>query len=120
MFPHLKKDNIKSIILDIKLIFNCTGIGKIKQVLNREKQIKATHPIDKMYYLWFIGVSASDQGKGIGSLLLQQVLQRAALKNLSVFLETSTLKNIPWYKKMGFNEYSSVDLGYQLHFLSNQ
>lgn len=119
MLPNLKKDTLKSTLLDIKLILNCTGLGNIKKVLNREKLIKQEHPTKHMIYLWFIGVLSTEQNKGIGSALLLDVLKQAEIKNLKVFLETSTIKNIPWYQKFGFNEYASVDLGYTLHFLSN-
>lgn len=119
MFPYLKKDNLKSLFLDVRLIIHCTGIGNIKKVLHREKLIKEKHPTKKIYYLWFIGVERSQQNKAIGSALLRQLLKRAELKNLPVFLETSTQINIPWYEKFAFKEYASIDLGYTLHFLSN-
>lgn len=31
-----------------------------------------------------------------------------------ICLETSTLKNIPWYKKYGFGVYNEADLTYHL------
>jgi len=34
-----------------------------------------------------------------------------------VYLETSTLKNMPWYKRMGFEVYDEVELSYTLFFL---
>jgi ribosomal protein S18 acetylase RimI-like enzyme len=118
MLPYLKKDTFRSTILDIKLILTCTGFAKIKRVLQRERLIKQKHPTTKMYYLWFIGVAKSDQNKGIGSMLLKEILKRATLKDLPIYLETSTIKNIPWYQKVGFKEYALLDLGYILHFLS--
>ena len=72
-----------------------------------------------MYYLWFIGVDPKEQNKGTGSTLLKDVIHQASLKNRSVYLETSTSKNIPWYEKFGFKIYNELDLGYRLYFLKN-
>ena len=57
------------------------------------------------------------QGKGKGTQILQELLDLAALENRLVYLETSTLKNLPWYQKMGFTIYEKLDLGYTLYFL---
>jgi hypothetical protein len=39
-------------------------------------------------------------------------------KKKAVYLETSTLKNIPWYQRFGFTIYQEIDMGYQLSFLT--
>lgn len=117
LLPDNKKNNFRSILLDIGLIFSSTGISNIKKVMQRESKIKQLHPKELMYYLWFIGVNPNEQNKGIGSNLLTEVIYEALLKKRAVYLETSTLKNIPWYEKFGFIIYNKLDFGYSLFFL---
>jgi ribosomal protein S18 acetylase RimI-like enzyme len=73
-----------------------------------------------MYYLWFIGVDRNEQNKEIGSALIKEVIEDAHFKQKPVYLETSTLKNIPWYEKFGFQIYNELDLGYSLFFLKKE
>jgi GNAT superfamily N-acetyltransferase len=117
LFPQLKKTTLFTIWLDIRLIFNAITLGGIFKVLKRERQIKKLQPRQNMVYLWFIGVNPSKQHKGYGSFLIAEVLEIANNLNLPVFLETSTLKNLPWYEHFGFEVYDKLDLGYTLFFL---
>ena len=117
LMPDKKKTNLKSVWLDIKLITSCIGISNIKKALERESKINKLHPKGLMYYLWFIGVDPQEQNKGIGSTLLADVINEGVRSNRSVYLETSTLKNIPWYEKFGFEIYNELDFGYKLFFL---
>ena len=70
-----------------------------------------------MYYLWFIGVDPAYQNSGTGTKLLNEVIEDSNLCKRPIYLEASTLKNIPWYKKFGFSVYNKLDLGYKLFFL---
>jgi predicted N-acetyltransferase YhbS len=108
---------LKSIFLDIKLILNCIGVENIPKAIKRESAIKKLQPSLPVYYLWFLGVEPSHQDKGIGSTLMAELLEDSAKKNLPIYLETSTVKNLPWYKKFGFDTYHELDLSYKLFFL---
>jgi len=117
MYPDQKRASLKSIFLDIKLIIQCTGISNVKKTLDRETLIKKIQPKEPMIYLWFIGVYLDDQNKGFGSELLQSIIEFSEEKNKPIYLETSTLRNLPWYQKFGFEVYSEQDLSYRLYFL---
>jgi GNAT superfamily N-acetyltransferase len=117
LLPDRKRTNFKSVYLDLKLILSCVGLTNLKKTLGRESKIKQIQPQELMYYLWFIGVDPQCQNGGIGSKLLKEVIEQGTLLNRSVFLETSTLKNLPWYNKFGFEVYHELDLGYKLFFL---
>lgn len=118
--PDKKKTTVKSVLLDIKLIVSCVGFQNVKKTIDREAKIKKLQPKELLYYLWFIGVGCADQNKGIGSTLLEEVINEGLLKKRTVCLETSTLKNIPWYEKFGFKIYNELDLGYKLFFLKKE
>jgi hypothetical protein len=113
LFPHRRKTTIKSILLDVKLVYYCCGIVNVGKALKRESQIKALHPKQPFKHLWFIGVQPDEQNKGTGSAILKEIID----DDTPVYLETSTLKNLPWYKKFGFETYSVMNLGYTLYLL---
>jgi len=112
-----KQTTLLSIWLDIKLIFNAIGVCRISKALKREAAIKKLQWANDHIYLWFIAVDSSQQHQRIGSQLLNEIIDDAREKALPVCLETSTLTNIPWYQKHGFEIYNELDLGYQLYFL---
>lgn len=120
ILPDKKKTTLKSILLDIKLIFTSMGLSNAKKAMDREAKIKKLHPKEMMYYLWFIGVNDKQQKKGTGSTLLQDVIKQGELKKRPIALETSTVKNIYWYEKFGFRIYNELDLGYRLFFLKKE
>jgi len=119
VLPDKKKTTLQSVFLDLKLILFCTGLANVKKAMSRESKIKKLQPKEQMYYLWFIGVMPEDQGKGIGSKLLNEIIDESKSMKRSICLETSTLKNLPWYRKFGFSVYNELDLGYKLFFLKS-
>lgn len=119
-YPDKKKTNLKSILLDVKLIFFAVGLKNIKKTLARETLINKVQPKELKYYLWFIGVDPKYQNEGIGTILLDELIEDSEHKKRPIYLETSTLKNLPWYQKFGFQIYHELDLSYKLFFLKRQ
>lgn len=117
LLPKRKKTTLKSILWDVKLAFSVIGINRVLRVMEREGLIKKNYPSSQMCYLWFIGVNPEEQSKGTGSNLLQWILERYDRLNIPVYLETSVERNIPWYKKFGFEIYNSLELTYTLYLL---
>jgi GNAT superfamily N-acetyltransferase len=117
LFPDQKRTTLKSILMDLKLILFCVGFSGIQKTLSRESLIKKIQPKEKMSYIWFIGAEKSNQHSGIGSKLLKEIIEEGNSKNLPIYLETSTLKNLPWYEQFGFKIYHELKLSYTLFFL---
>jgi ribosomal protein S18 acetylase RimI-like enzyme len=115
MYPDKKRTTVKTILWDIRFILMAIGIGNIKKALHREAIIKEQHPKIPFTYLWFIGTEPSGQGKGIGTALMKQIISDSGKQHRPIILETSTLKNIPWYEKFGFKIYKELDFGYKLY-----
>lgn len=115
LMPDKKKTTFRSILLDAKLAISAISLPNIKKAMSREAAINKTHPEGPIYYLWFIGVDPSQQGRGIGSGLLNAIIQEGLSQKRTICLETSTLKNIPWYEKHGFETYHEMDFGYKLY-----
>lgn len=120
LFPDQKKFSLRALVLDLKLILGVTGIQNLFKVLSREKRINQQYPEKSIYYLWFIAVDPKHQGKGLGTALLEALMEDAKEMQRPFYLETSTLKNIPWYRKSGFQIYHELDFGYPLYFLKHQ
>lgn len=115
--PKIKKFNLKSVWLDLKLIFQVVGLPRVKKVLYKENITEETLPkkID-FIHLWFLGVLPEKQGKGMGTLLLKEITEHYTDLKEAICLETSTLKNLPFYEKVGFEVYSIKDFGFNLYF----
>lgn len=120
LFPDKKKTTLHSILWDLQLIVNCIGIAGVSKAMKREDRIKKLQPKEPLYYLWFIGVQPEEQNKGIGSVLLSELMEEAEAMHRTFCLETSTEKNIPWYLKSGLEVYKELDLGYKLYFLKRK
>lgn len=119
-YPDKKKTTLKSILLDVKLILSAVGLKNIKKTLAREAKINEIQPKEPKYYLWFIGVDPEHQNEGIGSILLDDIIEDSEHKQRPIYLETSTVKNLPWYKKFGFQIYHELHLSYKLFFLKRE
>ncbi len=114
-FPERKKTNLKTIWLDVKLAVKAIGIDRALKIMNRESKINAFHPKGHFLYLWFIGVAPEHQGKGCGAQLLQEVIKSYPAE---IYLETSTVRNVPWYQKFGFDIYHELDdFGYKIFMM---
>ena len=61
------------------------------------------HPkAEPHWYLAFLGIEPSEQGKGLGSALLRPVLERCDSEGTPAYLETSNERNLPFYQRHGF------------------
>jgi ribosomal protein S18 acetylase RimI-like enzyme len=54
------------------------------------------------WYLWAIGADAENQGRGVGSRLLEPLLRRADARREACYLETGSERNVRFYEKHGF------------------
>jgi ribosomal protein S18 acetylase RimI-like enzyme len=66
------------------------------------EQMGRYHPSESHWYLPLMGVDPSQQGKGFGSALLQHTLKQFDRDNKLAYLESSNPRNIPLYKRHGF------------------
>jgi len=117
LHPESKKTTIKTLWLDLKVAFGVIGILNIKKALLRERQSKARDQHTTMAYLWFLGADPKVQGTGVGKKLMIEMMEKEAADGRRIYLETSTLVNIPWYEKLGFEVYKRLNVGYELFFL---
>lgn len=77
--------------------------GKLfKPIMELNEKMHIKYASGKHWYLQSLGVDPEFQGKGYGTLLMTYMLQKIDTNPLPVFLETSTVNNVNFYKKLGF------------------
>ncbi|MFF5847280.1 GNAT family N-acetyltransferase [Streptomyces massasporeus] len=63
----------------------------------------AVHPAGRAHeYLWMIGVAPGRQGEGLGTALIEAVLDRCDREGLPAYLEASNARSRALYERLGF------------------
>ncbi len=62
------------------------------------------------FYLFVMGTAQAVQGTGIGSRMLHEILDRCDRQGLGAYLESSDVRNIPFYARHGFNVLTEVNV----------
>ena len=75
------------------------------------EQMGQYHPDEPHWYLPLIGVDPAQQGKGYGSALLKYALRRCDEDGSPAYLESSNPKNIPLYRRHGFEVLGTIQVG---------
>jgi GNAT superfamily N-acetyltransferase len=73
-------------------------------------QVEKVHPEEPHWYLSVLGTDPAHQGKGVGSALMQPVLDRCDEEGLGAYLESSKEANIPFYRRHGFEVTTEVTI----------
>lgn len=55
------------------------------------------------FYLWGLAVDPARKSNGIGTALLQPVLEKAGTQKMPIYLETHDERNVRYYQRYGFN-----------------
>lgn len=82
-----------------------------KDVFAVFEQMGRYHPNEPHWYLPLMGVDPSQQSKGFGSALLQHILIQFDRNNKLAYLESSNPRNIPLYKRHGFELLGTIQTG---------
>lgn len=76
--------------------------GGVRRAIRLGDFMSAHHLREPHYYLAALGTDPDFQGRGIGSALMQPVLDRCDKQRIPAYLESSKRANIPFYNKHGF------------------
>ena len=66
------------------------------------QRMMARHPREPHWYLAVLGTDPVHQGKGVGSALIEPVLEHCEREALVAYLEASRIENVPYYQRFGF------------------
>jgi ribosomal protein S18 acetylase RimI-like enzyme len=78
--------------------------------LRSYRELEGHIPAERHWFLANIGVDPDAQGRGVGSLLVADGLERADEEGLPVILETSNPDNVGYYRRLGFEEFDHYDI----------
>ena len=73
--------------------------------------VEGLHPHEPHWYLASLGTAVDQQGKGVGSALMRPVLADCDREGLPCYLESSKERNVPFYRRHGFEVVQEVPLG---------
>ncbi|GGY46719.1 GNAT family N-acetyltransferase [Streptomyces djakartensis] len=69
----------------------------------------AIHPSGRAHeYLWMIGVAPGRQGEGLGTALIESVLDRCDREGTPAYLEASSARSRRLYERLGFEQSGPV------------
>ncbi len=86
--------------------------SRIPAGIQFEKLFAQRHPNQPHWYLSAIATSPAARGTGYGTKLLLSRLDRCDADGVPAYLESSALKNVPYYERFGFtrrDEFSMPD-----------
>jgi ribosomal protein S18 acetylase RimI-like enzyme len=87
------------------------GLKRLPLILKGLAMMDKHHPDDRPH--WYLGILGTDpeyQGKGLGSAVMQPVLERCDNEGVGAYLESSKEANIPFYRRHGFEVTGQVHL----------
>jgi GNAT superfamily N-acetyltransferase len=87
------------------------AIGRrVTTILSGVEMIEHAHPEAPHYYLAALGTQPELQGQGVGSALIQPVLDTCDRNEVPAYLESSKERNIAFYARHGFRVTGEVHL----------
>jgi ribosomal protein S18 acetylase RimI-like enzyme len=85
-------------------------IGRMPLVALGWEKLERGHPREPHHYLAVLGTDPTAQGRGIGSAVLQGVLEQCDRDSVGAFLESSKESNVAYYARHGFRVTDEVRL----------
>jgi ribosomal protein S18 acetylase RimI-like enzyme len=75
------------------------------------EQMTEHHPAEPHWYLPLIGVTPAQQGHGYGSMLLEHAAERCDRERLPAYLESTSPRSVPLYRRHGFEVVGEIRKG---------
>jgi len=96
----------------LNILLQRTGSASAKKDLFAVfEQMGRYHPREPHWFLPFIGVDPSQQGNGYGAALMKHALIPCDRDQTLAYLESSNPKNIPLYRRHGFELLGTIQVG---------
>ncbi len=87
------------------LPYVATNMGTTLRLLSL---VEAKHPREPHWYLASLGTAVEQQGKGVGGALMRPVLEHCDAEGIPCYLESSKERNVPFYRRHGFEVVEEV------------
>lgn len=83
---------------------------RFNRLIGRLGELHATLMPDPHWYLMMVGIDTPLQRRGLGSLLLRPILERATEGSAPCYLETARERNLPFFARHGFDVVGEMHL----------
>lgn len=83
---------------------------RLPRAIRVQKAMASRHIREAHFYVRTIGVRTAQQGKGIGSALMQPTLERADSAGLPTYIEASSERSAALYERLGFRHMGVFEL----------
>jgi len=100
---------IKSGIISLTFSSFIFKIFKVTKVFSKIQELHNKYAPESHYYLSSIAVQPESQGKGLASVLINFILDKADSKYISAYTETVTPRNVSFYQHFGFKIMEKYD-----------
>lgn len=100
----------KSITLTQALMWMRAFGTRLPLAIRVQRTMEARHLPEPHLYVRIIGVRTALQGQGLGSALMQPILQRADSAELPTYIEASTERSAALYERLGFRHTDVLEL----------
>ena len=85
--------------------------AKAPRMISALTAIEKVHPKEEHYYLEALGTRQGRQSKGVGSAVIGHMLERCDAEGMPAYLESSNLRNVPFYARHGFEPTGEIEVG---------
>lgn len=85
-------------------------LPRLVRTMRAMTRIEIAHPLQEHFYLSVLGTAPERRHRGIGSALLQPVLDLCDAERTPAYLETATQENVGFYARHGFDVQRRLDL----------
>jgi ribosomal protein S18 acetylase RimI-like enzyme len=86
----------------VRKVLKLGGLTGVYRMLRSGAKTEKFHPKTPHYYLFAIGVTPDNKGKGIGSALITHILKQCDAEGMPAYLENSKEENLAFYQGHGF------------------
>ena len=87
------------------------GVGAALRTLKLDQYLEHKHPKVPHTYLFAVAVDPRFQGQGLGKRVLAPMLRHCDDHGLLAYLENSKLRNLPFYRGLGFEVVEEITIG---------
>ena len=85
-------------------------VANLPTTLRLLNLIETKHPREPHWYLASLGTAVEQQGKGVGGALMRPVLAHCDVEGIPCYLESSKERNLPFYRRHGFEVVEELQL----------
>ena len=94
----------------LRLAGGLRRLREVSRAIEVLEDCRERHAPGPHFYLSALGVDPDRQGEGIGTALMQPILERADSGGVPAYLETATARNVLLYERQGFGVVEELTL----------